>query len=48
MGGITNITLKLKPDYRNIIILRGLKELSIKEMSEVLNWKESKVKVAYH
>jgi RNA polymerase sigma-70 factor, ECF subfamily len=40
--------LKLKPDYRNVIILRGLKELSIKETAEVLNWKESKVKVAYH
>lgn len=40
--------LKLKPDFRNVVILRGLKELSIKETAEVLNWKESKVKVDYH
>ncbi|QOY37934.1 RNA polymerase sigma factor [Anaerobacillus isosaccharinicus] len=40
--------LKLKPDFRNVVILRGLKELSIKETAEVLNWKETKVKVDYH
>lgn len=40
--------LNLKPDFRNVVILRGLKELSIKETAEVLNWKESKVKVDYH
>ncbi|MRX73729.1 sigma-70 family RNA polymerase sigma factor [Bacillus lacus] len=40
--------LLLKPDYRNVVILRGLKEYSIKETSEILNWKESKVKVNYH
>ncbi|MCT8136818.1 RNA polymerase sigma factor [Anaerobacillus sp. CMMVII] len=40
--------LKLKPDFRNVVILRGLKELSIKETAEILNWKESKVKVDYH
>lgn len=40
--------LTLKPDYRNVLILRGLKEYSIKETSEILNWKESKVKVDYH
>ncbi|MGG3563242.1 RNA polymerase sigma factor [Neobacillus rhizosphaerae] len=40
--------IQLKPDYRNVIILRGLKEYSIKETAEVLGWKESKVKVDYH
>ncbi|MFB3167421.1 RNA polymerase sigma factor [Neobacillus sp. 179-C4.2 HS] len=40
--------LTLKPDYRNVVILRGLKEFSIKETAEVLNWKESKVKTDYH
>jgi RNA polymerase sigma-70 factor, ECF subfamily len=40
--------LKLKPDFRNVVILRGLKELSIKETAEILDWKESKVKVDYH
>ncbi|WP_442593868.1 RNA polymerase sigma factor [Neobacillus sp. D3-1R] len=39
---------KLKPHYRNVVILRGLKECSVKETAEILNWKESKVKVNYH
>lgn len=40
--------LTLKPDHRNVVILRGLKEYSIKETAEILYWKESKVKVDYH
>jgi RNA polymerase sigma-70 factor (ECF subfamily) len=40
--------LKLKPHYRNIVILRGLKEFSIKETAEILIIRESKVKVDYH
>jgi len=40
--------LKLKPEYRNVVILRGLKEYSVKETAEILDWKESKVKVDYH
>jgi RNA polymerase sigma-70 factor, ECF subfamily len=40
--------LKLKPDYRNVVIFRGLKEYSIKETAAILSWKESKVKVDYH
>ncbi|GAE35536.1 RNA polymerase sigma factor [Halalkalibacter akibai] len=36
---------RLKRSYREVIILRKVKELSIKETSEVLNWSESKVKV---
>lgn len=40
--------IKLKPHYRNVVILRGLKECSVKETAEILNWKESKVKVDYH
>ncbi|WP_232214190.1 RNA polymerase sigma factor [Bacillus sp. SG-1] len=38
----------LKPDYRNVVILRGLKEYSVKETAEILNCKESKVKVDFH
>lgn len=38
---------ELKPEFRNVIILRGLKEFSIKETAEILNWKESKVKTNY-
>lgn len=40
--------LKLKPHYRNVVILRGIKEYSVNETAEILNWKESKVKVDYH
>lgn len=38
----------LKNDYRQVIILRGLKEFSTKETAEILGWSESKVKVNYH
>lgn len=37
----------LKPNYRTVIILRGIHEFSIKETAEVLGCKESKVKVDY-
>ncbi|WP_413299560.1 RNA polymerase sigma factor [Bacillus sp. 1P10SD] len=47
-GVLQMALIQLKPDYRNVIILRGLKEYSIKETAEVLGWKESKVKVDYH
>jgi RNA polymerase sigma-70 factor, ECF subfamily len=40
--------LKLKPAYRSIVILRALKQLSIKETAEILGYKESKVRVDYH
>jgi RNA polymerase sigma-70 factor (ECF subfamily) len=36
---------KLKPSYRDVIILRKMKEFSIKESSAILGWSESKVKV---
>ncbi|TCP55526.1 RNA polymerase sigma (SigX) subunit [Tumebacillus sp. BK434] len=39
---------RLKPAYRSVIILRAIKELSIKETAEILGCKESKVKVDYH
>ncbi|RKQ33962.1 RNA polymerase sigma factor [Oceanobacillus halophilus] len=35
---------RLKKSYREIIILRKIKEFSIKETAEILNWSESKVK----
>jgi RNA polymerase sigma-70 factor, ECF subfamily len=38
----------LKPDYRNVVILRGIKEYSVRETAEILDWKESKVKVDFH
>ncbi|MGM0837941.1 MAG: RNA polymerase sigma factor [Bacillota bacterium] len=39
---------KLKPNYRAVVIFRGINELSVKETSEILNCSESKVKVDYH
>lgn len=35
---------KLKRSYRDVIILRKIKELSINETAEILGWSESKVK----
>jgi RNA polymerase sigma-70 factor, ECF subfamily len=39
---------KLKPNFRAVVILRGINEFSIKETSEILQCSESKVKVDYH
>jgi RNA polymerase sigma-70 factor, ECF subfamily len=35
-------------DYRMVIIMRYLQELSIKETAEILDWSESKVKTTQH
>ncbi|WP_175384327.1 RNA polymerase sigma factor [Bacillus sp. FJAT-27225] len=47
-GEVQAALLKLKPDYRTILILRGLQELTIKETSEVLQQTELKVRVDFH
>ncbi|MBY0122041.1 RNA polymerase sigma factor [Bacillus sp. S/N-304-OC-R1] len=39
---------QLKKTYRDVIILRGIKELSISETAEVLNWSEGKVRLTFH
>ncbi|MEK5063683.1 RNA polymerase sigma factor [Cytobacillus sp. FSL R5-0596] len=39
---------KLKPNFRAVVILRGINELSIKETAEILQCSESKIKVDYH
>ncbi|MBS4188968.1 RNA polymerase sigma factor [Bacillus sp. FJAT-49705] len=36
---------KLKLSYQEVLILRKIKELSIKETAEILNWNENKVKI---
>lgn len=36
---------RLKRSYRDVIVLRKIKEFSIKETSDILGWSESKVKV---
>ncbi|MDV2581555.1 RNA polymerase sigma factor [Alkalibacillus haloalkaliphilus] len=38
----------LKPAFRDVIILRGIKELSVTETADVLNWTENKVRSTYH
>ncbi|GAM12362.1 RNA polymerase sigma factor [Mesobacillus selenatarsenatis] len=40
--------LKLKPHYRSVIILRGLKELTVQETAFALGCGERKVRVDYH
>jgi RNA polymerase sigma-70 factor, ECF subfamily len=39
---------RLKASYRDVIILRKIKELSIRETAEILEWKESRVKTTLH
>ncbi|GEN89549.1 RNA polymerase sigma factor [Oceanobacillus sojae] len=39
---------KLKDDYRSVVILRGIEELSVTETAQVLKWTESKVRVTFH
>lgn len=39
---------KLKPNFRAVIILRGINEFSVKETADILQCSESKVKVDYH
>lgn len=38
----------LKPNYRTVIILRGIQEFSLAETASILGWKESKVKITLH
>ncbi|GGA77538.1 RNA polymerase sigma factor [Ornithinibacillus halotolerans] len=38
----------LKPKYQEVIILRGIKELSVQETASILKWSESKVKSTHH
>ncbi|MET3698451.1 RNA polymerase sigma-70 factor [Bacillus oleivorans] len=40
--------LKLKPQYRSILILRGIKEYSTQETAEILGITEEKVRMNYH
>lgn len=38
----------LKPNYRDVIILRAIKELSVGETADILNWSENKVRITFH
>lgn len=39
---------KLKQSYREVVILRGLKEFSVAETADILNWNENKVRITFH
>jgi len=38
----------LQPNYRDVVILRGILDLSISETASVLRWSDSKVRTVYH
>lgn len=38
----------LKSNYRDVIILRAIKDLSVSETADILNWNENKVRITYH
>jgi RNA polymerase sigma-70 factor, ECF subfamily len=38
----------LKANYRDVVILRGIKELSVAETASILNWNDNKVRTTYH
>ncbi|OIU71697.1 RNA polymerase sigma factor [Rossellomorea aquimaris] len=38
----------LKRNYRDVIILRGIKEFTVSETADILNWNENKVRITYH
>lgn len=39
---------QLKANYRDVIILRSIQDLSIKETAEIMDWSVTKVKVTHH
>lgn len=39
---------KLKKSYRDVVILRGIRDLSPSETAEILNWNETRVNVTLH
>lgn len=39
---------QLKQSYRDVIILRGIKEMSVNETAEILGWSEGKVRLTFH
>ncbi|SHG55099.1 RNA polymerase sigma factor [Ornithinibacillus halophilus] len=45
---IVDCIQSLKPNYQDVIILRGIKELSVKETAAILKWSENKVKITHH
>lgn len=44
---INNIN-QLKKSYQEVVILRGIKEFSVAETADILNWSENKVRITFH
>ncbi|RHW37241.1 RNA polymerase sigma factor [Neobacillus notoginsengisoli] len=40
--------LRLKESYRQVVILRGIQEMSVQETAEILNWRPEKVNITLH
>ncbi|WP_181347020.1 RNA polymerase sigma factor [Thalassobacillus sp. CUG 92003] len=40
--------LSLKKNYRDVLILRGIKDLTVTEVSDILGWNENKVRITFH
>jgi RNA polymerase sigma-70 factor, ECF subfamily len=38
----------MKKSYYDVLILRGIEQLSVKETAEVLQWNENKVRITFH
>lgn len=45
---IYQVIITLKKNYRDVLILKGINELSVKETADILHWSENKVNVTYH
>ncbi len=43
-----NAIQSLKTSYRDVIVLRGIKELTVQETAHILAWSENKVRLTYH
>ncbi|MGM0754142.1 MAG: RNA polymerase sigma factor [Bacillota bacterium] len=39
---------KLKSNYRDVLVLKGIHGFDVKETAAILNWTENKVRITYH
>lgn len=47
-AGLYKAINALKPNYRDVVLLKGISELSSKEAGQVLGWSENKVNVTFY
>nr|WP_263325355.1 RNA polymerase sigma factor [Neobacillus sp. Marseille-Q6967] len=47
-AGLYKAINQLKPNYRDVILLKGISELSSRETGQVLGWSENKVNVTFY